>query len=102
MFRKVVQVVPTNDYRVYVYFADGKIKLYDASKLVEKGVFKQLKDIELFKNSCTVLNDTLAWDISGTYDPSNCLDVDPNNIYDSCPDVDEPTSFTTLLTINNG
>lgn len=102
MFRKVVQVLPTNDYKVYVYFADGKIKLYDASELVEKGVFKQLKDIELFKKSCTVLNDTLAWDISGTYDSSNCLDIDPNNIYDTCPDVEEPTLYTTLLKINNG
>lgn len=102
MFRKVVQVVPTNDYKVYVYFDDGKIKLYDASELVEKGVFKQLKDIELFQKSCTVLNDTLAWDISGNYDPSNCLDIDPDNIYNSCPDVQEPTSFTTLLTINHG
>ena len=40
MFNQVIQVLPTKDYKVYVYFADGKIKLYDASSLVEKGVSK--------------------------------------------------------------
>lgn len=44
MFWKVVQVMPTNDYKVYVYFDDGNI--------------------------------------SGNYDPSNFLDIDPDNIYD--------------------
>ena len=90
VFNKVIQVVPTDGYKVYVYFADGKIKLYDASELVKKGVFKPLHDIELFKKSCTVLNDTLAWDINGNYDSSNCLDIDSDKIYNSCPEVDEP------------
>ncbi|MDJ0306218.1 DUF2442 domain-containing protein [Dehalobacter sp.] len=60
MFHKVIQVVPTNDYKVYIYFVDGKIKLFDASEIIKKGVFQQLQNIELFINSCTVLNDTLA------------------------------------------
>lgn len=29
----------------------------------------------------TVINETLAWDISGDKDPSECIDVDPNEIY---------------------
>lgn len=90
MFHKVLQVVPTDDYKVYVYFADGKIKLFDASEIIRKGVFKQLQDINLFKNSCTVLNDTLAWDITGKFDPNNCLDLDPEELYNSCPEVEEP------------
>jgi hypothetical protein len=48
VFNQVIQVLPTNDYKVYVYFADGKIKLFDASSLVEKGVFRKLKDSGLF------------------------------------------------------
>ena len=39
MFHKVVQVYPTDDYEVYIYFADGKVKLYDARELIRKGVF---------------------------------------------------------------
>lgn len=72
---KVIQVVPTKDYKVYIYFVDGKIKLFDAKELIKKGVFKKLQDIDLFIDSCTVLNDTLAWDVSGTYDPTNCLET---------------------------
>lgn len=90
MFHKVIQVVPTNDFKVYIYFVDGKIKLFDASEIIKKGVFQQLQNIELFKNSCTVLNDTLAWDISGKFDPYNCLDLDPEELYNSCPEVTEP------------
>jgi len=30
MFPKVKRVVPTSDYKVYIYFDDGKIKLFDA------------------------------------------------------------------------
>jgi len=91
MFHKVLQVVPTNDYKVYVYFADGRIKLFDASELLKKGVFQQLQDIDLFRDSCTVLNDTLAWDLSGKFDLHNCLDLDPEELYNFCPEVKEPT-----------
>lgn len=89
MFHKVLQVVPTEEYKVYIYFEDGKIKLFDASELITKGVFQQLQDIELFKNSCTVLNNTLAWDLAGKFDPYNCLDLDPEELYNSCPEVKE-------------
>lgn len=94
MFHKVVQVLPTNDYKVYLYFSNGKIKLFDAKELVTKGVFQQLQDINTFKNTCTVMNDTLAWDISGNFDPANCLDLDPEELYNSCPDVEEPNMFS--------
>ncbi|MCL6614996.1 MAG: DUF2442 domain-containing protein, partial [Firmicutes bacterium] len=63
MFHQIVQVYPTDDYKVYLYFSDGKIKLFDATELVTKGVFQELKDKEKFKETCTVLNDTLAWDL---------------------------------------
>jgi hypothetical protein len=90
MFHQVIQVLPTKDYKVYVYFADGKIKLFDASNLVEKGIFRRLKDRELFIKSCTVINGTLAWDIKGNLDASECLDLDPENLYMNCEDVTEP------------
>ncbi|KJS21428.1 MAG: hypothetical protein VR72_10415 [Clostridiaceae bacterium BRH_c20a] len=98
MFHKVLQVVPTDDYKVYIYFADGKIKLFDASEIIKKGVFRQLQNLDLFKNSCTVLNDTLAWDLTGKFDPSNCLDLDPEELYNSCPEVKEPKVNMNLAT----
>jgi len=93
VFHKILQVVPTDDYKVYLYFIDGRVKLYDAGELITEGVFRQLQDIELFKNSCTVLNDTLAWDVSGKFDPHSCLDLDPEELYRSCPEVDEPEAL---------
>ncbi len=82
MFPKVVQVIPTKDYSVYVYFEDGKIVCYDMSKMLEKEVFQPLKDMQIFMETCTVMNDTLAWDISNKRDASTCLDIDPDTLYE--------------------
>ncbi len=90
MFYKVLQVYPTDNYKVYLYFSDGKVKLYDASSLVEKGVFRKLKEKDIFASTCTVLNDTLAWDLMGKHDPADCLDLDPHVLYENCPEVKEP------------
>jgi hypothetical protein len=81
MFPKVVQVIPMRDYSVYVYFEDGKIVHYDMSKMFEKDAFYRLKDIDFFMDRCTVMNDTLAWDISGCWDNTTCLDIDPDTLY---------------------
>ncbi|KGN02062.1 hypothetical protein Z969_07150 [Clostridium novyi A str. 4570] len=87
---EVIQVIPTDNFEVYVYFDDGSIHLYDARYLIKKGVFKVLQDINLFKEKCTVLNKTLAWSLDGSYDESTCLDIDPFLIYEEYPEVDEP------------
>ena len=39
MFHNIVQVVPCEDYKVYVYFEDGKIVCYDVKPLLSKKVF---------------------------------------------------------------
>lgn len=82
MTPEIVQVVPMDDYKVHVYFDDGKIVCYDAYKLLEKEAFTVLKDIQIFKDTCTILNDTLAWDISGNRDVTACLDIDPYMLYE--------------------
>lgn len=93
MFHKVIQVVPTSKFTVYIYFEDGKIKLFDANDLITRGVFRRLQDKDFFINTCTVMNNTLAWDTSGRFDPSDCLDLDPDELYSSCPDVEEPNVY---------
>lgn len=82
MFPKVVQVIPMKDYSVYVYFEDGKIVNYDMSKMIEKEAFRSLRDIDFFMDTCTVMNDTLAWDISRKRDNTTCLDIDPDTLYE--------------------
>lgn len=34
---EIVQAIPIKDYTVYLYYDDGKVRLYDAKPLVEKG-----------------------------------------------------------------
>lgn len=82
MIYDIVQVVPFEDYTVYVYFEDGKIVCYDAKPLLDKKVFEPLRDKDFFLNSCTILNGTLAWDVTGTRDTSKGLDIDPDTLYE--------------------
>ena len=85
---KIFQVAPQDDFTVNVYFDDGRIKLYDAKPLIEKGgIFTCLGDINFFKDRCAVLNHTLAWDVNGNLDPTECIDVCPDVIYEECADV---------------
>lgn len=81
MLPKVVQVIPQSDYKVLVYFEDGKIVCFDASKLLDKKVFEPLRDEKVFMGSCTIMNDTLAWDIAGNRDKTKCVDIDPDTLY---------------------
>lgn len=93
---EVVQVFPQSDFTVYVYFSDGIIKKYDVAPYLGKGVFKSISRINDFLDKCTVLNNTLAWDLSGNFDPTNCIDIDPDTIYEDSETVDDP-----LLTSQN-
>ena len=81
-YPEIIQVVPHNDYTVSVYFSDGKIVSYNVSPLLDKGIFRTLKDSELFLNSCTIMNNTLAWDINRNGDNTSCIDIDPETLYE--------------------
>ena len=81
MFFDIVQVIPYDDYKVYVYFEDGKIVCFDMKPLLEKPVFHPLRDLNFFLERCTIMNHTLAWDLSGRRDPGDCIDIDPDMLY---------------------
>ena len=51
-------------------------------------MFEKLKDVDFFK-TVTVMNNTVAWDLSGVRDPSDCIDIDPCTIAE-CPTVSDP------------
>ncbi|MCR5357193.1 MAG: DUF2442 domain-containing protein [Lachnospiraceae bacterium] len=82
MAPQIVQVYPTKEYKVYVYFEDGKIVCYDAAPLLKMEAFAPLNDMTFFIDRCTIINDTLAWDVMGDRDPSKCLDIDPETLYE--------------------
>lgn len=82
-FPKVLQAVPGPDYKVYAYMNDGTVRYVDVQALIDKGgVFAPLRDKTVFDEKLTVLNDTVAWDISGNHDPGDCIDIDPFTIYE--------------------
>ena len=60
------------------------------SPLIGKGVFNKISNIDTFIDKCTVLNNTLAWDVGGNYDPYKCLDIDPIQIYETGKAVEDP------------
>ena len=89
---EVVQTFAGKDYTIYVYFSDGKIVLFDVMPLIASGgVFGILNDKSFFTERLTVLNHTAAWDLSGRYDPSDCIDLDPWTLYEAAS-VQDPLS----------
>ena len=91
MIPQVVQVLAGENFTVYVYFLDGAIRLLDAKPLLNQGgVFSPLRDEATFRNSLTVMNGTVAWDLEGTRNASACIDLDPCELYDNCPTAIDP------------
>lgn len=81
-FPEVVQAVPGDGRFVYCYFTDGSIRKYDMGPHIEKGgVFGPLKEENFFTSRLTVMNGTVAWDVSGYFDPTQCIDIDPFTLY---------------------
>lgn len=77
-FPKVLQAVAGENYTVYAYMNDGTVRLVDMKPLIAQGgIFEQLADDDFFVSRLTVLNDTVAWDLTGAHDPAVCIDIDP-------------------------
>ena len=86
----VLQVVPTDDFGIYVYFNDGSVRFFDVKPLLKKDtVFEPMMDIVFFKNSLSIINDTVAWDMNGDGDPRKCVDLDPFVLFEQ-PCVADP------------
>lgn len=87
----IVQVVPGEDFTVYAYCNDGAVRLVDIKPLIAKGgVFAPMADSAFFADRLTVLNDTVAWDMTGDRDETACVDIDPCQIFETAPIVDDP------------
>ena len=87
---RLFQVIPTDDYLVYLYYDNGEIRLFDCRWILEEsGVYERIKEPAKFRELCTIMNGTLAWDTSGVRDPYRCIDLCPDTVYqDSVPSKD--------------
>ncbi len=57
---RVNEVSVNNNYQLSLIFTNGEHGLYDCSKLLEFGVFKELKDIHYFEQA-KVTSGTVSW-----------------------------------------
>ena len=72
MYLAVTDVRAIENYKVILVFEDKSVKLFDMNPYLEKGIFKELKDENLFK-SIVVSFDLNKW--------VNNADIDPETLY---------------------
>jgi hypothetical protein len=75
MLKDIVEVIPQDNYQLYLKFEDGKEGIVNVNQLIEfTGIFTLLKDLHYFKT--VKLNHewgTIYWD--------NGADLDPDVLY---------------------
>ena len=69
---RVESVSAYNDYKLLLKFTNGEQGIYDCSKLLEFGVFRQLTDKRYF-NLAKVVDGTVVW--------PNEQDICPDTLY---------------------
>ena len=69
----VVYVRPCEDFHLELRFNTGETRLFDVRPYLDKGVFRRLRDQDLF-NQAYVAFDTVCW-------PGD-LDIAPETLYD--------------------
>jgi len=57
---RVLQVTPTEDYKLHLVFSNGEEGIYDCHDLLNFGVFEELRDRNYFKKVVAV-HGTVAW-----------------------------------------
>jgi hypothetical protein len=73
-YLKVKDVKPTDDYKLILTFSNREKRIFDVKPYLNKGIFKELKDIAMF-NTAHVSFDTVEWD--------NEADIDPEVLYNN-------------------
>ena len=58
--KKIIKVKPLEDYKLEITFDDNVVKLKDMKPYLSKGVFRALKDKNVF-NSVKISFNTISW-----------------------------------------
>lgn len=72
MYLAITDVRAIENYKIILVFEDKSVKLFDMHPYLEKGIFKELKDENLFR-SVIVSFDSIKW--------LNNADIDPETLY---------------------
>jgi Protein of unknown function (DUF2442) len=70
----VIRVLPRDNFFLELWFDNGSHRLFDARPYLDRGIFVQLQNPDLFKLAYVAF-DTVCW-------PGN-LDIAPETLYDT-------------------
>lgn len=73
MYLSIKSVKPLENYHLLITFENNEKRIFNMSPYLDKGIFKQLKNEDLF-NTVKVCFDTICWD--------NEADLCPELIYE--------------------
>jgi len=79
-FWEVKEVEARDDHTLVLTFKDGERKLFDVKPYLDRGIFRELRDLAMFKTA-RVCFDTVAW--------ANDADFDPEGLYELGRPLDE-------------
>ena len=80
MYLPVISVTPIDNYKILLIFGNGEKRQFDMNPFLDKGIFKELKDISIF-NTVKVSFGTIEWE--------NEADIDPEILYQYSEKVEE-------------
>ena len=89
--RRIIDVIPNNDFTLTLTFDNGECRLYDVAPLLQEGtVFAPLRELKDFQRVYLDESHCVSWDIDPSVDSevvwSNKVDLCPDSCYvDSCP-----------------
>lgn len=73
MYLAVKEVKPIENYKLILTFENGEVKIFDMNPYLDKGIFQELKNENLFK-AVKVSFDSIEW--------PNEADIDPETLYE--------------------
>ena len=73
MYLAVKEVKPIDNYKLILTFENNEVKIFDMIPYLDKGIFQELKDENLFK-AVKVSCDSIEW--------PNEADIDPETLYE--------------------
>ena len=73
MYLAVKGVKPIDNYKLILTFENNEVKIFDMIPYLDKGIFQELKDENLFK-AVKVSFDSIEW--------PNEADIDPETLYE--------------------
>lgn len=78
--REIIEVEALEEYQLKITFDNGEIKIKDMKPYLDKGIFKKLKDINVF-NNVKIKYGTVSWE--------NNIDMCADSLYETSKTIEK-------------